>query len=78
MNVSLTPRLDDFIGNQVNTGRYRSASEVVREALRLLEDKQMETQQIQNALNEGLASKPLSGAVAMKRIRKKLQDEHGV
>lgn len=78
MNVSLTPKLDDFIGNQVNSGRYRSASEVVCEALRLLEDRQMETQRIQNALNEGLASKPLSGAAAMKRIREKLQNEHGV
>lgn len=38
MNVSLTPELDRFIEDKVKSGRYGSASEVVREALRLLED----------------------------------------
>ena len=38
MNVSLTPDLEKFVSAKVNTGRYNSASEVVREALRLLEE----------------------------------------
>ena len=38
MNVSLTPELDKFIADKVQSGRYTSASEVVREALRLLEE----------------------------------------
>ncbi len=38
MNVSLTPRLEKFVANKVDSGRYTSASEVVREALRLLEE----------------------------------------
>ena len=38
MNVSLTPELEKFVNAKVQTGRYNSASEVVREALRLLED----------------------------------------
>jgi antitoxin ParD1/3/4 len=37
MNVSLTPELEKFVNTKVQTGRYNSASEVVREALRLLE-----------------------------------------
>ena len=37
MNVSLTPELEKFVTSKVQTGRYNSASEVVREALRLLE-----------------------------------------
>jgi antitoxin ParD1/3/4 len=37
-NVSLTPDLEAFIEDRVACGRYRSASEVVRAALRLLED----------------------------------------
>jgi antitoxin ParD1/3/4 len=36
-NVSLTPQLEAFIDGRVASGRYRSASEVVRAALRLLE-----------------------------------------
>jgi antitoxin ParD1/3/4 len=38
MNVSLTPELDEFVAAKVKSGRYTSASEVVREALRLLEE----------------------------------------
>lgn len=39
MNVSLTPELDQFVAGKVESGRYNSASEVVREALRLLEER---------------------------------------
>ena len=38
MNVSLTPELEKFVNSKVQAGRYNSASEVVREALRLLEE----------------------------------------
>jgi len=39
MNVSLTPELETLVHAKVLSGRYNSASEVVREALRLLEDR---------------------------------------
>ena len=38
MNVSLTPELEKFVATKVESGRYTSASEVVREALRLLDE----------------------------------------
>jgi antitoxin ParD1/3/4 len=38
MNVSLTAELEKFVSAKVDSGRYNSASEVVREALRLLEE----------------------------------------
>ena len=37
-NVSLTPEIDAFIVGRIASGRFRSASEVVRAALRLLEE----------------------------------------
>jgi len=37
LNVSLTPDLSRFVENRVRSGKYLTASEVVREALRLLE-----------------------------------------
>ena len=37
MNVSLTPELEKLVSQKVESGMYNSASEVVREALRLLE-----------------------------------------
>jgi antitoxin ParD1/3/4 len=39
MNVSLTPQLEQLVHDKVKSGRYLSASEVVREALRLLEER---------------------------------------
>lgn len=36
MNVSLTPQLEDFVKQKVDTGLYNSVSEVMRDALRLL------------------------------------------
>ena len=38
MNVSLTPELEKFIDDRVETGMYTSASEVVRAGLRLLRE----------------------------------------
>jgi antitoxin ParD1/3/4 len=38
MNVSLTPELEKFVQTKVASGLYNSASEVVREALRLQEE----------------------------------------
>jgi len=38
MNVSLTPELEKFVAEHVRSGRYASASEVIRDALRIMED----------------------------------------
>ena len=40
MNVSLTPELEQYIDGKVQSGMYHSASEVVREGLRLLKEKE--------------------------------------
>ena len=39
MNVHLTPELEQLVQSKVKSGRYNSASEVIREALRLLEQR---------------------------------------
>lgn len=39
MNVSLTPKLVELVESKVDSGMYSSASEVVREALRLLDER---------------------------------------
>lgn len=40
MNVSLTPELEELVKQKVESGMYSSASEVVREALRLFKDQE--------------------------------------
>ena len=40
MNVSLTPELEQYVSGKVESGLYHSASEVVRDGLRLLKEKE--------------------------------------
>ena len=60
MNVNLTPELEKLVQNKVKSGRYNSASEVMREALRLLEEqdqlRQLQIQELRKKINEGLQS----------------------
>lgn len=42
MNISITPQLSRYVRNRVKSGRYNNASEVVREALRLMEQRELE------------------------------------
>ncbi len=52
MNASLTPELEAKIRQQADSGRYNNASEVVREALRLL-DEQQRVQHLRSLLAVG-------------------------
>ena len=58
MNVSLTPVLEKLIQKKVKSGAYNNASEVVREALRLLEEqdtiKELKLQKLKSELQLGI------------------------
>ena len=58
MNVSLTPELARFTRFLVESGRYASASEVVRNALRLLEEREAENTELRLRMQEALESGP--------------------
>ena len=48
MNVSLTPELEKFLNDKVQSGMYSSASEVIQEALRLMQERdQSDSQQLE-------------------------------
>jgi antitoxin ParD1/3/4 len=51
-NINLTEHFDEFIKRQVSSGRYSNASEIVREALRLLEEKEQGRQARLKALRQ--------------------------
>lgn len=59
MNISLTPELEACIASKVDSGRYKSVSEVVREGLRLLEEqdqlKQLRRERLRQLVDEGMA-----------------------
>jgi antitoxin ParD1/3/4 len=78
MNINLTPQLEQLIREKVSSGRYTSASEVVREALRLMEDtdrlRAMKLNQLRRDIREGLESGPATSwnVEEMKRDGRKL------
>ena len=52
-SISLGDHFDSFISEQIKSGRYGSASEVVRAGLRLLEDSEHRLETLRNLLSEG-------------------------
>jgi antitoxin ParD1/3/4 len=84
MNVSLTPELEQYVQEKVSSGLYYSASEVIREGLRLLREReqfqqtrfQELRQEIQLGLDSGEATSldmPAIKAKARQRRRRKPQ-----
>ena len=63
MNVSLTETLERFVASQVRTGRYQSASEVVRDGLRALQERKRE----QEAALLGMRAKVAEGLAEARR-----------
>ena len=55
MNVSVGDRWQQFVDEIVRSGRYGSASEVVREGLRLVEEREAKLQALRDTLNASIA-----------------------
>lgn len=56
MNVSIGERWEGFVDSVLKTGRYGSASEVVREGLRLVEEREARLQSLRETLNVSIAA----------------------
>ncbi|HAM97317.1 MAG TPA: type II toxin-antitoxin system ParD family antitoxin [Marinilabiliales bacterium] len=52
-SISIGSYFEEFINSEVASGKYSSASEVVRSALRLLESEERKLRELRNALIEG-------------------------
>jgi antitoxin ParD1/3/4 len=63
MNVSLTPELEKFIQDQVSSGMYFSASEVIRESLRLLYEQEV----LKNLRHKQLHQEVVQGFTQLER-----------
>lgn len=73
-NVNLTDELDQFVFSRIESGRYESASEVVRAALRTLEREESEHEAKLAALRLAIGEGDASGVAAdgvFDRIRRK-------
>ena len=77
MNVSLTPELDKFVSSKVDSGEYATASEVIRDGLRMLKAAEEALQARLNILREeirkGYDGEPVDAEEAHERIRQGMQ-----
>jgi antitoxin ParD1/3/4 len=71
-SISLGDHFADFVDAQVESGRYGSASDVVRAGLRLLESQEMQVRALQEALKAGEdsgAPRPFDSEGFLERMR---------
>lgn len=73
-SIALGEHWQAFIEKQVSSGRYGSASEVVRTALRLLEQRDAGIEAIRAALTEGENS-GIAGPLNMDEIKRKAKEK---
>lgn len=77
MNVNLGPVFDRFVADLLKSGHYQSQSEVVREGLRLLKEreafKQLRLNELRREIAQGVAAADrgelVDGEAVLKRIR---------
>jgi antitoxin ParD1/3/4 len=79
MNVSLTPELEQYVQERVSSGLYYSASEVIREGLRLLKEReqlhQIRVQELRQDIQAGLDSGEAT-PLNMQAVKEKARQRH--
>lgn len=78
-NISLTPELEEFVDEKVQSGGYASASEVMRESLRILQVqdkvKELRLQEIEEKVLEGLRSLDRGEGISAEIVINELHSE---
>jgi antitoxin ParD1/3/4 len=81
VNVSLTPEIERWVAEKVESGRYTSASEVIREALRLLEEQELLEQkhlsEIRVKIDRGLQQLDEGKGIRPEEARQRLRRSRG-
>ena len=72
MNVSIGERWQRFVEDVVSSGRYGSASEVVREGLRLVEEREARLQALRDTLNASIAE---GGSFTSEEVGQAIEEE---
>jgi antitoxin ParD1/3/4 len=74
-SITLGEHFDDFIAHRIEEGRFASASEVVRAALRMFEDNERKIETLRHLLEEGEQSG--SAEYSYESLMNELDDELG-
>lgn len=74
MNVSLTPELEKFVAEAVASGRFRSASEVVRNSLRIMEEEERWKSYARAKIAKGLEDVAAGRVVSREQLLAQLKE----
>ena len=69
-SLTLGPHWEAFIKEKISSGRYGSVSALVRDSLRLLEEREMKLEGLRSALVGG-ETRGLAGELGMEEIKRK-------
>jgi antitoxin ParD1/3/4 len=75
VNVSLSPELEKLVQAKIESGRYSSETEVVEEALHLLEKQEMHLKELRARIDKGLAEADRGEVVDGEEFMQRMLDE---
>jgi antitoxin ParD1/3/4 len=73
MNISLTPELEHWIQQKVESGHYQTLSEVVREALRTQIQREQQRDELRTMIEEGWAESETGKTIGLNELKKRLK-----
>jgi antitoxin ParD1/3/4 len=73
MNISLTPELEHWIQQKVESGHYQTLSEVVREALRTQIEREKQRDELRTMIEEGWAEVETGKTIGLNELKKRLK-----
>lgn len=76
-SVALGPHFEDFIQASIMSGRYNNASEVIRSALRLLEEQEQKIIALRAAVEDGLKSGIVEDFDSQQFLQQMKERKHG-
>ncbi|RUW44756.1 type II toxin-antitoxin system ParD family antitoxin [Mesorhizobium sp. M8A.F.Ca.ET.021.01.1.1] len=76
ISADLGTRLEDIVNQLVNTGRYNSKSEVLREGVRLVEEREKRLAALDAALSKGLSDADAGRVKAVDEVFDRLEAKY--
>jgi len=74
LSITLPPEMASFIGQKVESGLYGSNSEIIREALRGLMERERRLERLDGAIALGLADAEAGRVQEIEAVRRELRD----